>query len=90
MEFLTKLVAIAANETKLAEKTQKNATKIADLQAKASTAAVKMSNMTSNTTLTSACAAIIGYPPYKHRPIVILLILFLNLSDSAKQLTDTG
>lgn len=58
MESLTKLVALASNETKLAEKTQNNATKIADIQAKASTAAARLSDMTSNTTLINACAAI--------------------------------
>lgn len=38
MASLTKLVALAANTTKLDEKEKNNATKIAEVQAKASTA----------------------------------------------------
>jgi ABC-type enterochelin transport system substrate-binding protein len=55
---MTKLVALAANETALAEKSKNNATKIAALQAKASTAATKLQTLEANTTLTDACSSI--------------------------------
>ena len=58
MKSLQELVTLAGNETALADKTKNNATKIAALQAKASTAATKLETMTSNTTLVSACSAI--------------------------------
>jgi hypothetical protein len=55
---MTKLVALAANETKLADKAKNNATKIAEYQAKASAAAVKLQTLQANTTLTDSCASI--------------------------------
>lgn len=58
MASLTKLVSLASNETKLAAKTKNNATKIADIQSKASLAATQLSTMESNTTLVSTCATI--------------------------------
>ncbi|KAL5326021.1 hypothetical protein ACEPPN_007158 [Leptodophora sp. 'Broadleaf-Isolate-01'] len=58
MAQLTKLVSLAANETKLADKTKNNATKIASIQAKASEAATQLSTMESNATLVSTCAVI--------------------------------
>jgi hypothetical protein len=58
MATLTKLVALASNETKLADKTKNNATKIAEIQAKASDASTQLSTMESNTTLVSTCAVI--------------------------------
>jgi hypothetical protein len=58
MATLTKLVALASNETKLADKTNNNATKIAEIQAKASDASTQLTTMESNTTLVSTCAVI--------------------------------
>jgi predicted nucleic acid-binding Zn-ribbon protein len=58
MNSLQKLVTLASNETALADKAKNNATKIAALEAKASTAATKLQTMTTNTTLVSACSAI--------------------------------
>jgi ABC-type enterochelin transport system substrate-binding protein len=58
MASLTKLVALASNETKLADKTNNNATKIAEIQAKASDASTQLTTMESNTTLVSTCAVI--------------------------------
>jgi hypothetical protein len=55
---MTKLVALAANETKLADKAKNNATKIAAYQAKASAAAIKLQALQVNTTLTDACSSI--------------------------------
>lgn len=56
MEKLTKIVDLAANTTRLDDKTHGNATKVADIQAKASAAANMLSTMQSNTTLTTICA----------------------------------
>lgn len=58
MASLTKEVNLAANSTKLAEKTKNNSTKIAEIQAKASAASVSLATMQSNTTLVSTCAVI--------------------------------
>ncbi|TVY57852.1 hypothetical protein LCER1_G002117 [Lachnellula cervina] len=58
MSSLNQLVKLASNETKLADKTKNNATKIADIQAKASDASTKLTTMSSNTTLMSTCAVI--------------------------------
>lgn len=55
---LNELVKLAGNSTKLDEVTKNNATKIAEIQAKASAAAPKLQTLESNTTLTSACAVI--------------------------------
>lgn len=56
MTDLQKIIDLAANTTKLAEKANNNATKIAAYQAKASAASVKLATLSSNTTLTDACA----------------------------------
>jgi len=56
MATLTKLVDLAANTTKLDDKTKNNATKIAEIQAKASDASTQLSTMSSNATLVSTCA----------------------------------
>jgi len=58
MAKLTKLVDLAANTTKLEDKTNNNATKIAEIQAKASAASTQLTTMESNATLTSTCAVI--------------------------------
>lgn len=58
MSELQKLVTLASNETALAAKTKNNATKIADIQAEASAASVKLETLTSNTTLTDVCTSI--------------------------------
>jgi hypothetical protein len=55
---LQSLVDLAANTTKLADKTNNNATKIADIQAKASAASTQLTTLTSNSTLVSDCAVI--------------------------------
>lgn len=55
---LTAITDLAANTTKLAEKTKNNATKIAEFQAKASTAATQLSTLSSNATLMTACNVI--------------------------------
>lgn len=52
------MIATAANETKLAEKTKNNATKIAAFKEKATAAQTKLDTMMSNTTLVDACASI--------------------------------
>jgi hypothetical protein len=56
MASLTKL--LAANETKLAGKTKNNATKIVEIQPKASDASTQLTTMQANTTLVSTCAVI--------------------------------
>lgn len=55
---LNKLVELASNSTKLDVITKNNATKIAEIQAKASTASTKLKTLESNSTLISACAVI--------------------------------
>lgn len=55
---LQKLIATAGNETKLAEKTKNNATKIASFKEKATEAQAELDTMMSNTTLVDACTAI--------------------------------
>lgn len=52
---LTKLVDIAGNSTKLDKVTKGNATKAADIQAKASQASTKLTELQSNATLMTAC-----------------------------------
>jgi ABC-type enterochelin transport system substrate-binding protein len=56
MKSLNQLVKLASNETKLADKTHNNATKIADIQAKASEASTKLTTMEANITLTITCS----------------------------------
>lgn len=58
MSKLQKLVSVASNTTKLADKTDNNATKIAEIQAKASDASTQLATMSSNATLMSTCAVI--------------------------------
>ena len=58
MASLNQLVKLASNETKLADKTKNNATKIAEIQSKASDASTKLTTMSSNATLVSTCAVI--------------------------------
>ncbi|PQE10409.1 hypothetical protein CJF32_00000949 [Rutstroemia sp. NJR-2017a WRK4] len=58
MNHLQKLVSEAQNSTKLATKTKNNQTKIDEITAKASMAAVQLDTMTSNATLVSTCAVI--------------------------------
>ena len=58
MAQLTQLVNLAANTTKLETKTKGNATKIAEIQAKASAASTELATMSSNTTLVAACAIV--------------------------------
>jgi hypothetical protein len=53
--FLEKLDNLVSNSTALAEKTQNNATKIADLQAQASKDASKLADLKSNQTLIVEC-----------------------------------
>jgi hypothetical protein len=55
---LNQLVALASNITKLNKITKNNATKIAEIQAKASSASTTLSTLQSNSTLMSACAVI--------------------------------
>jgi hypothetical protein len=56
MKSLNKLVELASNETRLADKTNNNATKIASIQAKASEASATLATMEANTTLTTTCS----------------------------------
>jgi len=58
MAKLTQLVDFAANTTKLESKTKGNATKIAEIQAKASAASTELKTMSSNTTLVTTCAVV--------------------------------
>lgn len=58
MKKLNGLVELAANTTKLDKVTKGNATKAAEIQAKASAASTELSTLQSNTTLVSACAVI--------------------------------
>jgi hypothetical protein len=55
---MEKLVALAANTTKLESKTKNNATKIADIQSEASAASISLSTLTANETLMTTCAVI--------------------------------
>ncbi|KAH7369565.1 hypothetical protein BKA65DRAFT_1437 [Rhexocercosporidium sp. MPI-PUGE-AT-0058] len=55
---LQKFVDLASNTTKLQELTNNNATKVAQLQAEASTASTQLTSLQSNATLISACAVI--------------------------------
>jgi hypothetical protein len=52
---LTKFVSFASNTTMLDMITKENATKVAEIQAKASTASAKLQTLTSNSTLMSDC-----------------------------------
>ncbi|KAK0113997.1 hypothetical protein ONS95_014238 [Cadophora gregata] len=56
---LQAFIAFASNTTALAAQTNNNATKMAAIQAKASTAATKLQALTSNSTLQAACPAIL-------------------------------
>jgi len=58
MVRLNALVDLASNTTKLDKVTKNNATKIAEIQAKASTASTTLKTLQSNSTLVSACAVI--------------------------------
>jgi hypothetical protein len=58
MVKLNALVDLASNTTKLDKVTKDNATKIAEIQAKASTASTTLKTLQSNSTLMSACAVI--------------------------------
>jgi hypothetical protein len=58
VKSLQKSVDLAANQTALENEAKGNATKIAALQSKVFAAATKLTIMTSNTTLVSACSAI--------------------------------
>lgn len=55
---LTQITDLAANATKLAQKADNNATLIAEFQAKAATAATKLSTLSSNATLMAECNVI--------------------------------
>ncbi len=55
---MNKLVDLASNTTKLDEITKNNATKIAEIQAKASKASTSLKTLESNSTLMAACAVI--------------------------------
>lgn len=55
---LTKLMDLAGNSTKLDKVTKGNATKAADIQAKASQGATKLTELQSNATLMTACGQI--------------------------------
>lgn len=56
MAGLEKLIKIAGNQTLLDKHTDGNATKASAIQAKASEAATKLTDLQSNSTLTAACA----------------------------------
>lgn len=58
VQKLTKMVDLAANTTKLDEKTKGNATKAAAFTAKAADAKTKLATLTSNSTLMDACTTI--------------------------------
>lgn len=58
MAKLTQIVNLAANTTKLESKTKGNATKIAEIKAKAADASTKLTTMSSNATLVSTCAVV--------------------------------
>lgn len=55
---MTKLIALAANQTALDDKTKGNATKAAKVQAKAAEAKTMLDTMQANATLVSACSDI--------------------------------
>lgn len=55
IQKITKLMDVASNTTKLDKVTDGNATKAAEIQAKASSAATELSTLQSNTTLVAAC-----------------------------------
>ena len=56
--MLQRFIKFAANTTAVAIATNNNATKIANIQTKASKAAVKLQTLTSNSTLQAACPAV--------------------------------
>lgn len=58
VQKLTAVTEIAANATQLDKITKGNATKAAEFQARASTAATQLSTLQSNTTLMDACSQI--------------------------------
>lgn len=58
MAQLSSVVSLAANSTKLAAKEKNNATKIAEYQSKASTAATQLATLYLNTTLVATCNVI--------------------------------
>lgn len=58
VQKLTKLTEIAANQTLLEKASKDNATKAAEIQAKAATAATTLATLQSNTTLMTACDSI--------------------------------
>jgi hypothetical protein len=55
---LSKFVSLASNTTKLDEITKNNATKVAEIQAKASSDSTKLQTLTSNSTLMSNCQVV--------------------------------
>jgi hypothetical protein len=55
---LQRFVKFAANSTAVATATKNNATKIANIQSEASKASTKLQTLTSNSTLQSACPAV--------------------------------
>ncbi|KAI0011304.1 hypothetical protein F4779DRAFT_238169 [Xylariaceae sp. FL0662B] len=57
IQKIEKMMAIAANDTKLNNKLDNNATKIDEFKAKASDMAAKLTDLQSNGTLTTFCAA---------------------------------
>jgi hypothetical protein len=76
--ILQKFVAFAANETAVATVTQNNASKIADIQLKASQAAAKLDVLNSNTTLQADCPAVFQKDECKFMNGLMKFVSFAN------------
>lgn len=66
IESLTRLTALANNQTALDAKTKNNATKADEIKAKAADATTKLTTLQSNTTLTAACDQIFAAQATEH------------------------
>jgi len=84
---LQAFVKFAANETAVASKTDNNATKIADIQLKASQAAAKLDTLTSNSTLQAACAAVMQKDICKFMDGLMKLIATANNQTKLDEIT---
>jgi hypothetical protein len=81
--MLQRFVKFAANMTQVASATKNNATKIAAIELKASDAAVKLQTLQSNSTLQSACPAVMQEDECK---AMNGLTKFVALANNATQL----
>jgi len=76
--MLQKFVAFAANQTAVATVTQNNATKIAEIQLKASQATAKLDVLNANTTLQADCPAVFQKDECKFMSGLMKFVSFAN------------